>query len=141
MADNPHTTNLSRRTALAGGLTGAAGLIAGSAGAALAASHPDAELLDLGRQLAALLAIFDLEGIVCDAANMCGIAATLCAEEFADSTGDEIKDRHRDRVLFAVNPAYDFSGEPESRLSRSFQNYEHRERLTGFTGRDNVSPS
>jgi len=36
MADNLNTTNLSRRTALAGGFTGAAGLIAGGAGAAFA---------------------------------------------------------------------------------------------------------
>jgi len=53
MATNLNSMNLSRRTALAGGLTGAAGLIAGGAGAAFAASHQDAELLDLGRQFEA----------------------------------------------------------------------------------------
>ncbi len=50
MADNLNSMNLSRRTALAGGLIGAAGLIAGSAGAALSASHPNSEMLVLGRQ-------------------------------------------------------------------------------------------
>jgi hypothetical protein len=51
MADNLNSKNLSRRTAIAGGLTGAAGLIAGGARAAFAeVGNPEAELLEVCRQ-------------------------------------------------------------------------------------------
>src|SRR5438046_1470863 len=54
MADNLNTTNLSRRSALAGGLTGAAGLIAGGAGAALAGmGNPDAGGAEIFKRLEA----------------------------------------------------------------------------------------
>src|SRR5215211_4326443 len=53
MADSAHTTSLSRRAAMASTVA-AFSLLPGAAKAASLAGHPDAELIELGRQLVPL---------------------------------------------------------------------------------------